>query len=195
MTGKPRGAAEAVAGVLRAAKRARVKDVVLIGAGALSAYGAPRYSEDVDFLLAHADARKLVRELIDDGWKGPPPSADVYLYQLERSKTMRVDIMGATESLYEDAITSAQPAKFLGKTVRVPSPTFYVLLKLRAAEGDPERKLRHLGDIQDLLRVRRKDVDLDRVRRYVRDEEPDLAGVLGDVERALADAARHRRSR
>lgn len=72
MTRKPRGVESTVTQVLRIAKKAGVHDVILIGAGALATYGAPRYSEDLDFLLAHPHARRLVKHLLDAEFKGPP---------------------------------------------------------------------------------------------------------------------------
>jgi Uncharacterised nucleotidyltransferase len=186
VTGKKRGAAATLRKVLASARRARVDDLVLIGAGALSAYGAPRYSEDLDFLLPHEQAKRLARSLIDAGFKGPPPSTHVYLYTYSSRGGVDVDIMGATEQLYLDAIASAAPATFLGVEVKVPSPNFFALLKLRAAEGNPERELRHLGDIQDLARVRR--LRLEFARTYVRLNEPDLKPFLARLEASLARA-------
>lgn len=180
MTGEPRGAKGAVAKILHAAQSARVDCCLLIGAAALSAYGAPRYTEDVDFLLAHADARRLVKALIDAGFKGPPPSRDVFYWRmLAPRSTLLVDVLGSTEGLYADALASATPAKFLGLDVMVPSTEFYVLLKLSAAHGDDDRYHRHLGDIQDLRKVR--PVDMQFVSTYVRVNEPDLRRVLQDV--------------
>lgn len=176
MTGKERGAASTLKKVLAVARSVGTSPV-LIGAGALSAYGAPRYSEDIDFLLPHRNANKLVRALLDAGFRGPPPSTDIFFYPLVSPKGMQVDILGATEPLPLGAIRSARKGKFLGVDVRVPSAEFFVLLKLLAADGDSERSLRHLGDIQDLLRVR-PHTDLDAVRAYVRDDEPGLARVL-----------------
>lgn len=176
MTGKERGAAAALKQVLSVARGVKISPV-LIGAGALAAYGAPRYSEDLDFLLSHKNATKLVRGLLDAGFKGPPPSGDIFFYPLVSPRGMQVDILGATEPLPLGAIRSARRGRFLGVPVRVPSPEYFVLLKLLAADGDPERSLRHLGDVQDLLRVRPQ-VDLDAVRAHVRDDEPGLARVL-----------------
>ena len=176
MTGKKRGAASTLRKVLSVAKGAGISPV-LIGAGALSAYGAPRYSEDIDFLLSSRNANRLVRVLLDVGFKGPPPSSDIYFYPLASPDGMQVDILGATDPLPLAAIRSARRATFLGVDVRVPSLEFFVLLKLLAADGDQARALRHLGDIQDLRRVR-PEVDLDAVRAHVRDSEPALAQVL-----------------
>lgn len=191
VTGEPRGAATTLRAVLRAAERADVACCLVIGAAALGAYGAPRTSADIDFLLAHQDARKLVRELLDAGFRGPPPSSDVYYYRLRPPRgDVLVDVLGSTEPLYSDAMDSAREAKFLGVTVLVPSPEFYALLKLRAAEGDPDRRLRHLGDIQDLLRV--QPVDLGFVRSYVHYNEPDLDEVIDELATSLQRAARPR---
>jgi hypothetical protein len=186
MTGMKRGAASALRKVIVAARRSDVRDMVLIGAGALSAYGAPRYSEDIDLLLSHSDARRLAKALLDDGFKGPRPSSDVFLYHFASPAGMEVDLLGATEPLYLDAIASARAGKFLGLTVPVPSPEFFALLKLRAAEGDPDRELRHLGDIQDLARV--SALKLDFVRRYVRAKERDLLPYLTKLTAARSRA-------
>jgi len=103
--------------------------------------------------------------------------AYIYFYPLTSPAGMQVDILGATDALPLEAIKSARKGRFLGIDVRVPSPEHFVLLKLLAADGDAERELRHLGDIQDLMRVRPQ-LDLDAVRAHVRDNAPDLAPVL-----------------
>jgi hypothetical protein len=101
---------------------------------------------------------------------------------------MQVDILGATETLPLDAIRSSRAGKFLGVPVKVPSPEFFVLLKLLAADGDVSRELRHLGDIQDLLRVRPA-LDLQFVRTYLQHNEPALASVFRKLLDSLERAA------
>lgn len=189
MTGKPRGAAAALRRVLAAQSRSGITDMVLIGAGALAAHGVPRYSQDIDLLLRDREARRLVRALHDVGFSGPPPSADVFFYTMSSKTGVEVDVLGATEQLYLDAIDKAMDAQFLGLPVRIPTPEFFVLLKLRAAEGNPERELRHLGDIVDLVRARPA-TDLSFVRSYVHYNEPELSEMLGRIDDSLARAKR-----
>jgi hypothetical protein len=172
VTGKPRNFGSTLRGVKAAAKKANVTPVI-IGAGALATYGSPRYTKDIDVLLPHADARRLIMALIDAGYKGPPPSRDVPLYVMESPSKTEVDVMAASEDLYMDVIESKKPAIFLGESVYVPSPEFYVLMKLDAASDIKGERLKHLSDIEALGRTK-TEVDMVFVKNYVMSKQPEL---------------------
>jgi hypothetical protein len=188
MTGKPRGFAATLRGVLEALEEARVRGVI-IGAGALAAHGAPRYTRDIDVLTDDASARRLVRTLFDHGWKGPPPSRDVFFYTLESPAGIEVDVMGAAEQLYLDVIEGAVPGRFLGEDVLIPTPEHYVLLKLRAAEDSPEDRLKHMSDALKMLQTK-AETSLRAVAGYIRVRESDLGEVLRELEEHAARARR-----
>jgi hypothetical protein len=86
---------------------------------------------------------------------------------------VEVDIMGATESLYLDAIEDSSARNFLGQSVLVPRPEMYVLLKLRAAEDVPADRLKHMSDALRVFQVL-SNVDLESIGRYIDRSEQDL---------------------
>lgn len=188
MTGKPRGFAATLRAMLDALEETRLRGVI-IGAGALAAHGAPRYTRDIDVLTDDASARSLVRTLFDRGWKGPPPSRDVFFYTMESPAGVEVDVMGAAEQLYLDVIEAAVPGRFLGEDVLIPTPEHYVLLKLRAAEDSPEDRLKHMSDALKMMQTK-VETNLRAVAGYIRAQEPDLADVLGELEEHAARARR-----
>jgi hypothetical protein len=188
MTGKPRGFAATLREVLEALEKARLRGVI-IGAGALAAHGAPRYTRDIDVLTDDASARRLVRSLFDRGWKGPPPSRDVFFYTMESPVGVEVDVLGAAEQLYLDVIEAAVPGRFLGEDVLIPTPEHYVLLKLRAAEDSPEDRLKHMSDALKMMQTK-PETSLRAVAGYIRARQPDLAEVLGELEEHAARARR-----
>lgn len=179
MTGRPRGFKKTFDEVMDIAALREIRGIV-IGASALASHGAPRYSEDIDLLAPHAEARRLVRYLIDAGWKGPLPSADVFFYTMTSPGGVPVDVMGGIEPLYIEAINNAEEAVFLGRSILVPTPEFYVLLKLKAADSSPLDKLKHLSDIVQLLRAK-PDTDLGFVDTFVTHNEPELRSVFGEL--------------
>lgn len=183
LSGRPRGFAKALRDVLAALVAADVRGVI-IGAGALAAHGAPRYTDDIDVLLDDVSARKLVRTLFDNGWKGPPPSRDVFFYTMESQTGVEVDVMGAVEDLYLDVIEAAVAGTFMGEQVLVPTPENYVLLKLRAAEDSPEDRLKHMADALKLVQVR-SETDLSKVRRYIGSRETDLRDVMAELDQHI----------
>jgi hypothetical protein len=188
MTGKPRGFAATLKAILGALAQARLRGVI-IGAGALAAHGAPRYTRDIDLLTDHASARKLVRNLLDRGWKGPPPSRDVFFYTFESPAGVEVDVLGAAEQLYLDVIEGAMKGRFLGEEVLIPTPEHYVLLKLRAAEDSPEDRLKHMSDALKMLQTKAQ-ANLRAVAGYIKVNEPDLAEVFGELEEHAVRARR-----
>jgi hypothetical protein len=188
MTGRPRGFAATLRELLHALVEERIRGVI-IGAGALAAHGAPRYTRDIDILTDDASARKLVRTLFDYRWKGPPPSRDVFFYTMQSPSGVEVDIMGAAEQLYLDAIAEAVPGRFLGQDVLIPTPSHYVLLKLRAAEDSPEDRLKHMSDALKMMQTKSM-TNLRAVAGYIRAHEPDLMEALGELEEHVVRARR-----
>jgi len=191
MSGEPRGFKATFAGLVSEMGAMKVKGSV-IGAVALAAHGIPRYTEDIDVLLLHRDARVLVRRLLDVGWKGPPPSRDVFLYVMESPSGVEVDVLGAVEDLYLDVIENfSEPATFMGVEAPVPNPAAYVLLKLQAATDSPEDELKHLGDALMMVRKSPRRVEMAEVNDYVRAHAPDLGPMLRMLEGHIDAAERH----
>jgi predicted nucleotidyltransferase len=182
MTGKPRGYKRTLKTILAALADTKIRGVI-IGAGALAAHGAPRYTADIDVLMTDSNARKLVMALFyRRGWKVPPPSRDVFLYTLESPAGVEVDVMGAVEPIYLDVIRRARRGLFMGESVLIPSAAHYVLLKLRAAEDSPEDRLKHLSDALKLLQTKPR-TSLQDIRHYIQHHESDLSGVMVELER------------
>lgn len=193
MTGKPRGFKKTFDEVMDIAALREIRGIV-IGASALASYGAPRYSEDIDLLASHDEARRLVKFLIEAGWRGPPPSTDVFFYTMTSPGRIEVDVMAGVEPLYIEAIDNAQESEFLGRTILVPTPEFYVLLKLKAAEDSPPDRLKHLSDALRVVQVK-PEIDLEFVDTFIKYNEPELKDVLDELRRHIAEAGRPKKKK
>lgn len=181
MTGKPRALKRTFDRLMDIMSAEKIKGIV-IGASALAAYGAPRYTADIDILTDDVSARKLVMALTRKGHDGPPPSRDVFMYIMTSPEGIEIDVMGAVEPIYREAIDNRKRRTLLGRKVPVPSEEFYVLLKLRAAESSPPDRLKHLADALRLIQVR-PNTDMSFVESFVRLNERDLLGVLNELKK------------
>lgn len=154
-------------------------DYVVTGSVASSSYGEPRFTHDIDLVLA------LPRDAVEDLWKAFPveefycPPTEVLRAEAERGggghfnlvhheSGFKADVyVAADDELTTWAMTNAREIEVQsGKILRLAPPEFVILGKLQFySEGGGER---HVRDIRAMHEVAGDDIDAELLSRWVR---------------------------
>ena len=132
---------EALLAASQALKDARV-DFALVGGLALDHHAdEPRFTRDIDFVVAAEDWKAAVRAIRAAGFTHG--KVDAMLTQLENKDGVRVDLLFGVGDPEESARVTAKRAKVLGVSVPVAAPEYlvwmYLLSDQRRHEEDAER--------------------------------------------------------
>lgn len=154
---------------------------MIIGGVAVIALGVPRLTVDIDATVAAADLKieRLVEGLDRQGIRPRIPDAlafararQVFLGVHQASGTP-VDVSLAWLPFEAEALSSSQVCDYAGVRIRIPRPEDLLIYKIIASRP------RDLQDAEGLLVLHGATMDVDRVRRVVKQ----FADVLDDVER------------
>jgi len=166
---------------LRALKRSDIPFAV-IGATALGVRGLPRFTADLDVVVAREDALAALRALDDAGFAADPtiePDEEPEAMYVMRHGRGTVDVLVASAEPESTVIAEAPSTLVFG--VDAPVATLEHLVLMYLYSNQP----RHLGDMARI--VVETNVDLPRVERYLADVHPEMLGVLEE----RVEAARH----
>ena len=140
-------------------------DYALIGAFALKAYGYTRATQDVDFIARQKDQKKIIINLESLGFETLYSSTGYSNHLHPLSGLGRIDfvyVKGDTaESIFKEAV---RILLFDNLTVPVVRPEHIVALKVFAMKNDPDRALREMADIKELLSL--PEINLQEVQKY-----------------------------
>lgn len=140
-------------------------DYALIGAFALKAYGYTRATQDVDFIARQKDQKKIIVNLESLGFETLYSSTGYSNHLHSLSGLGRIDfvyVKGDTaESIFKEAV---RILLFDNLTVPVVRPEHIVALKVFAMKNDPDRALREMADIKELLSL--PEINLQEVQKY-----------------------------
>jgi hypothetical protein len=140
-------------------------DYALIGAFALKAYGYTRATQDVDFIARQKDQKKIIVNLESLGFETLYSSTGYSNHLHPLSGLGRIDfvyVKGDTaESIFKEAV---RILLFDDLTVPVVRPEHIVALKVFAMKNDPDRALREMADIKELLSL--PEINLQEVQKY-----------------------------
>lgn len=140
-------------------------DYALIGAFALKAYGYTRATQDVDFIARQKDQKKIIANLESLGFETLYSSTGYSNHLHPLSGLGRIDfvyVKGDTaESIFKEAV---RILLFDNLTVPVVRPEHIVALKVFAMKNDPDRALREMADIKELLSL--PEINLQEVQKY-----------------------------
>jgi hypothetical protein len=127
-------------------------DFALIGAFAMQAYGYVRATRDIDFVARRKSRTTIITRLESLGFE-TLHSSDGYSNHLHPVGTLRVDFVYVDDPTAEKIFKEASRTTFL-KNITVPVATaeHLVNMKLFAAKNAPERMLRELADIKELVK-------------------------------------------
>ena len=181
MTGKKTPLVATARRALRALNRANVPYAV-IGATALGVRGLPRFTADLDVVVAREDAFAALTALDDAGFAADPaiePDAEPEAVYVMRHGNGSVDVLIASAEPESTVIAEAKRAAVFGIDAPVASLEHLVLMYLYSNQP------RHLGDLARIVVETR--VDLALVERYLAETHPEMLSVLKD----RVEAARH----
>ena len=140
-------------------------DYALIGAFALKAYGYTRATQDVDFIARQKDQKKIIVNLESLGFETLYSSTGYSNHLHPLPGLGRIDfvyVKGDTaESIFKEAV---RILLFDDLTVPVVRPEHIVALKVFAMKNDPDRALREMADIKELLSL--PEINLQEVQKY-----------------------------
>ncbi|MBD3271116.1 MAG: hypothetical protein GF384_01095 [Elusimicrobia bacterium] len=135
-----------------------------IGAFALYSYDYVRATQDIDFLTRDKNKKQIINFLESLGFE-TVLSSDAFSNHVHRIGKARVDIMYVDNQTAAEIFRSTRK-RMIFNTLNIPvvSPEHLVALKLFAIKNNPDRKLRDLADIKELLQ--RVNYDRKKVQQY-----------------------------
>ena len=138
-------------------------DFALIGGVALAAYGYPRLTLDLDFVVDAGAQDELIELMEAEGYETLHRSAGYSNHLSVDRELGRVDfvyVRGETRSLlFSQALRLPGPG---GLEVPVAKPEHLIAMKITAMKNDPDRVFQDLADIHFLLS--RPGIDIEAVR-------------------------------
>jgi hypothetical protein len=139
--------------------------VAVIGGVALTAYGHPRMTLDLDVVTEAAAQQALVEFMESQGFVTLHRSSGYSNHRHSDRNRGRVDVMyvqGPTaEKLFASAKELPGPG---GRSILVPKPEHLIAMKVQAMKDAPERTWQDLVDVAYLFRL--DGVNRDEVRQY-----------------------------
>jgi len=148
-------------------KKNRIR-YALIGGFALGAWGIPRATMDLDFLIHKEDLNKLDKILTKMGYKLRFRSENVSQYKSNKKDLGTLDFLHAFRKISLQMLARAESKEVQkGKlNIRLASPEDIVGLKIQAMANDPRRKLKELADIEAILRLYKKKINWKLIQEY-----------------------------
>jgi hypothetical protein len=142
-------------------------DYAVIGAFALHAYGYTRATQDIDFITRMEYQEKIVGYLESLGFETLNRSPG-YSNHLSPVKAIRVDLV-YVEGKTAEMIFKGVPKKTLFQQTKIPvvRPEHLIALKLFSVKNDPERKLKELADIKEIIQL--TPVNREEIKTYFQD--------------------------
>jgi predicted nucleotidyltransferase len=152
----------------------------MIGGIAVNMHGFIRATRDLDVMLLAEDAEAMHRLLSDMGYEPIDRRPDIASYV---RGTMRVDVLFAHRPISRGLLEARRETDFHGMKVPAISLEGLIGLKVQAFSDDPQRRLRDLTDMIELMKINRDHLDLDEIRSYFRLFEREA--LLDDILRAI----------
>ncbi len=147
----------------------------LIGAMALSLYGMPRYTADIDMLADETNRNAILQIMTRLGYECFQNADSFAQFDSALGVYGKVDFMFAQTKTGRAILEKAALVndEFLGE-IPVIQPTDYAVLKLMAIANNPERKNQDKADLQALFKtvamgfVHRdfNDIDIEKLRQF-----------------------------
>jgi len=140
----------------------------LIGGFALGAWGIPRATMDLDFLIHKKDLNKLDEILTKMGYKLRFRSENVSQYKSNKKDLGSLDFLHAFREISLKMLARAEFKDVRrGKlSIKVARPEDIIGLKIQAMANDPRRKLKELADIEAILRLYKRKINWKLIQEY-----------------------------
>ena len=155
--------------------------VAVIGGVALTAYGHPRLTLDLDVVTETAAQEPLIAFMEAQGFVTLHRSPGYSNHRHPDRNRGRVDVMYVRGTTADKLFTSVKELPGPGgRSILVPKPEHLIAMKVQAMKDAPERTWQDLVDIAYLFRL--DGVDRDEVRQYF--ESADLVEKWHELTRS-----------
>ncbi len=140
----------------------------LIGGFALHSAGFSRATTDIDFLVAKEDLSKVRKVMLGYGYQLLSETEDISNYLGVMEDQGKVDFLHAHRKYSRNMLVRAVEKDILkGKfKTKVVIPEDIIGLKLQSSSNDPRRKAKDMDDIEHLIEINFKNIDLTIIREY-----------------------------
>jgi hypothetical protein len=139
--------------------------IAVIGGVALTAYGHPRMTLDLDLVTEAAAQETLIAFLESQGFVTLHRSSGYSNHRHADRNRGRVDFMYVRDKTADQLFASVKELPGPGgRTILVPKPEHLIAMKVQAMKDAPERTWQDLVDIAYLFRL--DGVNRDEVRQY-----------------------------
>lgn len=140
----------------------------LMGGFALSLWGVPRATVDLDFLVALDDMKAVHEVLTSMGYERVHHSENVSQYRSTVQDLGEIDFIHAFRKASEGMLVRAVSRQILGgrKTIRILQPEDIIGLKVQAIANNPSRRPMDQADIEALMQLYGPRLAWDRIREY-----------------------------
>jgi len=163
-------------------------DTALIGGFALQASGIVRATKDIDFLVAEEDMPRVKTIMISFGYDILHESQDVCNFAGKMKELGRVDFLLAHRKYARVMLECAKAKEVLqGKfKVKIIRTEDLIGLKVQSSSNDPSRYNLDMSDIESLIRLHHKDLDLNLIKEYFSlfNREKELEDILKKIRHA-----------
>lgn len=155
-------------------------DFAVIGGHALNFAGVERTTVDIDLavLLEKSDIVDGIMKKY--GYKALHKTQDVANYSSQFAELGQVDFLFAHRKYALQMLKRAKPEEIFGFKVKIVKPEDLIGLKIQSSSNDPQRYHKDMADIESIVRVNIKNLDLELVREYFKlfEREKELNGIL-----------------
>ncbi|MFH0826529.1 MAG: nucleotidyl transferase AbiEii/AbiGii toxin family protein [Candidatus Omnitrophota bacterium] len=157
----------------------------LIGGFALHAAGFTRATKDIDFLVAKADMEKVKKIMESFGYELIHESEDISNFLGKMKELGKIDFLHAHRKYAKEMLERAQDKEILSGRFRIKviKAEDLIGLKVQSSSNDPGRYHQDMADIQSLIRINYKNLDMRLIKEYFdlfeRGEE--LKGLLEKI--------------
>lgn len=160
----------------------------LIGGFALHLAGLSRTTQDIDFLVDKKDSPKVKKIMFSYGYELLHESEDVSNFLGKLKELGRIDFLFAHRQYAKLMLAKAEykeilNGKFKVKVIRIED---LIGLKVQSSSNDPKRYHQDMADIESLLRIHYKNLDLGLIKEYFQlfGRENELEKILAEIKNA-----------
>ena len=138
-------------------------DYAVIGAFALYGFGYVRATRDIDF-VTRIENQGRIKSFLENLGFNTDHCSSAFSNHLHPVGNVRVDIMYVEGNTADEIFAHVQKRiLFRGHEYPVVAPEHLIAMKLFAASQNPERKLKDLADVREI--IRRTDINRETIKK------------------------------
>lgn len=143
-------------------------DFALIGGFALQAVGLTRTTRDIDMLIVAQDSSTIKDIMLSYGYHLLHESKDVLNFSSKKYELGRVDFLLAHRTYALNMLKNAKESTIInGKfKIKVIAVEDLIGLKVQSSSNDPERKNQDMADIEKLIEMHYRSLNISLVKEY-----------------------------